>query len=204
MVYHYRVGRDRGIQWTVSQIAFERQSNDPKRSSKLHHRDYCIICRMQSRVTSYAARRFGRFGSCTIWWALSKICCICSTASCSFSASCMTWRAGIDTVQIRCACPKSSMTGTECTFHLAPTGPLINRRCKNHLSRGCFHGSRQSQPASGTAIRICFKCCAISFTVLEFVIIFCTSKFAHYGIHLLQSHLVKKRNGICQTVRAYW
>merc|ERR1719377_223044 len=25
-----------------------------------------------------------------IWWALSTICCICSTASCSFSASCMT------------------------------------------------------------------------------------------------------------------
>ena len=56
MVYHYRVGRDRGIQWTVSQIAFERQSNDPKRSSRL--RDCAIttnaiarhiICREEVR-----------------------------------------------------------------------------------------------------------------------------------------------------------
>ena len=42
-----------------------------------------------------------------------------------------------------------------------------------------FNRTRQSQAASGTAIRICFKFCAISFTFFGFATIFCTSGFIH-------------------------
>ena len=136
---------------------------------------------MQSRVTSYAARRFGRFGSCTIWWALSKICCICFTASCNFSASCMTSQAKIDVIPVSCACPqeqyKLEIRIPSSRSDWSSEQQKIQHH--KHIPLGYFHGTRQSQPTSGTAIRICFKFCAISFTFLGFATIFCTSGFMH-------------------------